>query len=429
MSSRRGPVDPKGPFFISYRQEDGTEIAVALSWLLRGAGVPVWHDRSDLPPGDTSDRLDEAIASGLSGAVLLVTPRVEHSPIVRTIELPRLLALEPNRDFSMAIASTIRRDTDGKIDYEAADALLGSAPGSLGRLDQSPADTPEGLMKIVRGAFSHRLDRARREVEARGGVATISVQTRSTPHSQDNGGSDLALRFRPPASGRLPDRLGLMDAAATLPLLTEVTSRTGALAIRVNGGAHLSVAMGVGCALPSTHVGRLEVVDMEGQVWSARSVSAPAAPAAERLMKVGHGFGRAVGPSDRRPVLVYLDLLPSRSDAAYTNFLRAHPDEFAAWVHLRPLDAGPLESDQAGPLIEEAAYRLRDLVGQFNNVEVHVLLRTPWPVALLLGRLTNTLRVVAYEWDDEGDAGPHYVPSLRLRATAGGPITEVLLPE
>ena len=70
---------PRGPVFISYRHSDGREIAVALAWALRAAGVPVWHDQTDLPPGDTERRLAEALSSGLSGAVLVVTREIEDS--------------------------------------------------------------------------------------------------------------------------------------------------------------------------------------------------------------------------------------------------------------------------------------------------------------------------------------------------------------
>src|SRR5690349_12520658 len=84
------PVDPHGPVFVSYRQSDGTELAVALAWLLRAAGVPVWHDQTDLPPGDTDSRLQAALADGLSGGVLVVTREIEHSSVVRDIELQQL---------------------------------------------------------------------------------------------------------------------------------------------------------------------------------------------------------------------------------------------------------------------------------------------------------------------------------------------------
>ena len=86
-------VSPRGPVFLSYRLSDGAELAIALAWALRSAGVPVWLDRSDLPPGDTERRLEEAMQSGLSGAVLLVTPDIAASNVVKDIELPHLLVL------------------------------------------------------------------------------------------------------------------------------------------------------------------------------------------------------------------------------------------------------------------------------------------------------------------------------------------------
>lgn len=59
--------------------------------------------------------------------------------------------------------------------------------------------------------------------------------------------------------------------------------------------------------------------------------------------------------------------------------------------------------------------------------------RAPFPMAILIGRLTNTLRLVSYEWDDSDPAfgepwGPRYVPTLKLRTSASdGAIQEVLL--
>ena len=89
-----GRVSPRGPVFLSYRHSDGAELALSLAWALRASGVPVWLDRSDLPPGDTERRLEEAMQSGLSGAVLLVTPDIAASSVVKETELPHLLRLE-----------------------------------------------------------------------------------------------------------------------------------------------------------------------------------------------------------------------------------------------------------------------------------------------------------------------------------------------
>ena len=83
-------VNPRGPVFIPYRQSDGFILAEDVAWALRAAGVPVWHDKSDLFPGDTNLRLEEALSSGLSGAALLTTPEIGLSGPVRVFELPRL---------------------------------------------------------------------------------------------------------------------------------------------------------------------------------------------------------------------------------------------------------------------------------------------------------------------------------------------------
>ena len=131
-------VSPRGPVFLSYRHSDGAELATALAWALRAAGVPVWLDRSDLPPGDTERRLAEAMQSGLSGAVLVVTPDVGASTVIRDTELPQLLALEAEGAFTLLIASTIGAEAGG-LDYSAPDRLLSQNMPILKGLRQDPA--------------------------------------------------------------------------------------------------------------------------------------------------------------------------------------------------------------------------------------------------------------------------------------------------
>ena len=73
MTSDSAAPDAADPVFISYRQKDGTGVAAELAWLLRTAGIPVWRDRDDLPPGDTEARLKQAIEAGISGGVPIPT--------------------------------------------------------------------------------------------------------------------------------------------------------------------------------------------------------------------------------------------------------------------------------------------------------------------------------------------------------------------
>lgn len=95
-----------GPVFISYRWSDGARLAVDAARRLRAAGVPVWLDRSDLPPGDIDNRLHEALAGGLSGGVLVATSGVKTSRAVLDVEAPELLRLGEDPAFTLVVLNT-----------------------------------------------------------------------------------------------------------------------------------------------------------------------------------------------------------------------------------------------------------------------------------------------------------------------------------
>lgn len=390
----------------------------------------MWHDQTDLPPGDTSRRLEQALEAGLSGAVLLVTPEMALSGVVRYTELPRLLELEKDPEFVMVVANTVQKP-DGRLDYGAPDNLLGQPPGTLARLKQYPAGDRARLVELVREVLAFRAGRvAALTAVDPGRPLHVSVQTRGRPSAQQTDGADLSVRLRPGTQGRVPDAAGLEDLRSALPLMPDAVTRSGAKTVRVTGGAHLSVAFVLGAALPATLIGDVSVEGTAGDVWSSGTVSGND-DSKEHVVRESHGLGPVQPTGRRREVLAYVDLLPDRSDAAYTRLLTEVP--FDAWEHLRPATSGRLDSATAGPLVEELASRLRALTQRHDNARLHLLLRVPFPVAVLLGRLCNTLRVVVYEWDDnelpgDGDTRPRYVPCMEVRAThAQGPVTEVLL--
>src|SRR5689334_12476733 len=183
-------INDLAPIFISYRHSDGDPLAESAAWVLRAHGVPVWHEQTHLPPGRFQRRLQEALASGLSGAVLLVTDDMAYSSFVRELELPELLRLEADSAFAFAIGNTIT-NSDGRLDYGAPDRLLPQEIATLSDFDQFPVQDHAGLARLASAMAIRRVRRA--AVDDR---LHLDIQTRApalgTPMAP------LATRTRPP---------------------------------------------------------------------------------------------------------------------------------------------------------------------------------------------------------------------------------------
>ena len=91
---------------------------------LRRAGIPTWRDLDDLSYEPTEDALVAAIKDpSLSGAILLVTPEVASSPMVRGVEAVRIFRRYRARDGFWVLPVLVG------LDYDQADGVLGSPGG------------------------------------------------------------------------------------------------------------------------------------------------------------------------------------------------------------------------------------------------------------------------------------------------------------
>jgi hypothetical protein len=135
----------------------------------------------------------------------------------------------------------------------------------------------------------------------------------------------------------------------------------------------------------------------------------------------------------RPAVAAYVDLLNHRSNTAFEKFIEDHGGTLKSWIHLTSTTGELIDPATAGRIAAEVAAYIRELSNKNGNAEIHLLLRCPFPLAVLIGRLTNTLRCVLYEWDDSepttgDDYRPSYTATLRVRAGArDGVIEDVLL--
>lgn len=421
-----GAVRGDGPVFISYRQSDGTDRANSLQGLLRAAGLVAWRDHSDLRAGTTTDRLEQALTAGLSAGVLVVTPDIAKSQVVKERELPRLLQLDEDPRFSLSIANEVPSPrSEERPDYSAPDRLLGLAPAStLGGKKQSNSRTSAGRLEIVRDLLMHRVEQLKPHIDTAGGVFTITTQTRPEPFAMDAGQSDLHIRIKPAAEGRLPSQSGLKDLQATLPLTSDAVRASGANVVKISGGMHLSVAFALGAALPETKIGHVEVTDLRGTVWSSNVSDDPHVHDITTEVMAGDNSLVSSGPAK---IAVFVTLTENADETGFQRLIHDPSQSFNSVTRISTTPNEPLlDAREAARLSTQIAREIKRLSAQFGRAEVHLAYHGPYTMAVLIGRLLNTLRTVIYEWDNPADTGPTYIPAHTLEVgVAGGPITKV----
>lgn len=423
-----GAVRADGPVFISYRQSDGTQQAESIENLLRAAGLVVWRDRVDLRPGTTTDRLEQALTEGLSAGVLVVTPDIVDSEIVRERELPRLLQLDQDPAFGLCIANKIpRKGSESKCDYDAPDRLLRLAPArTLADKKQANVLDVAGELEIVRDLLMHRIEQRRPEIRAEGRGLTIRVQSRPVPFAADADDDDLHMRIKEANEGRLPSPDGLELLRGTLPLTGDAVFAARAKRVQISGGAHLSIGLALGAALPETKIGNVAVLDVQNNVWESTPTSNDPGVTELSVEALPAEVAQPRDASNRVAVFVTLTADPDLT--AFERLVRESAEGFANVEIVSVTNSSRIDPQEAGRLGQAIAQHIKHLSADHGRAEVHLAFHGPFPLAVLVGRYLNTLRTIAYEWDGDTINGPRYRPAIALEpGVAGGPITEVLL--
>lgn len=402
-------IDPLGPVFICHRGSDGSDLAVELAWSLRAQGVPVWLDRDDLPPGDIHTRLHEALSSGLSGAILLITPEVGQSRIVKSLELPRLYALKARPEFTFLVASTIPGESMGEADHRRSDDLLECVPPNLLSLSRHywvENGDPKSIAAVAR-----EMARQRMRLLARGGGSTLVMDVEgrtAVPGSPVQAG--LVVRYPPAPEGQWAPSPDVWTRL--LPLINSVSELTALAAadeVLVRGGMHLSLAFAFGAALPKTARARVRVEDREGNTWVGQTCDLNAGLAIVSDIQLG---------SRGLPIAVLVDLVPTpMPHDTFRIFIDEIPAAFSGTVRITAAAQGYVSCDSGALISFAVASAIREFAAERDTCIVHLFLRTPAPLALLLGREFNTLSVHLYEWERQG---PCYVPSIVV--SSGGAV-------
>lgn len=434
-SSRVDPLGPlpdsavrdDGPVFISYRQSDGTVQADSLENLLRAAGLVVWRDHTDLRPGTTTDRLEQALTRGLSAGVLVVTPDIAYSDIVRERELPRLLQLDADPNFSLCIANTVAlAGDDSKCDYNAPDRLLRLAPArTLADKKQTNMVDRSGETEIVRDLLMHRIEKRMLAIRKEGRDFTIKVQTRPDPFASDTNFEDLHIRIKRSENGRLPSREGLELLRRTLPLISDAVYAANPERVRLTGGGHLSIGLALGAAFPETKIGNVALLDSTKNTWSSATPEDDPKNTVLTVETIQLNHVPLGGARGRVAIFVCLTSQPDR--IAFERLVGDPTKGFTAAEMISAAGSERIDPREAARLSAAIAQHIKRLSASRGRADVHLSFRGPFTMAVLVGRFLNTLRTIVYEWDGLSESGPPYKPVIILEpGVTGGPITHVL---
>ena len=402
-------TNPKGQYFISYRRSParthGTQEAVTIRDALRDRGVPTWRDLDDLAPEPTEDELVATLTDrNTAGAVMLVSPEVASSPIIRSVEARRIFRRHGARDGFVVKPVLIG------LDYVEANTVL---------------DTPAGFQDL-RHWNLHKLstdvvtdDDARtiaRDV-VRTRLRAIAVAAPEEPldvalFSRRNSGPDsYALRhdFTPHFDGRTSkvDTYSKIEAALvdTAGIVASIYN-DAVIVGRGNAALPLGVLYGaVFSPLAGFRVSWLQsLAGHEKEAWSL----------AAGQSSIRSHTAAAKGDVASEDIVLALGV-SANIEMAVSEYLNAAGLKPRASIHAT-IEAGSVPqgsslSPQDGLAIVlqavQAARTLKEDLG-LRRARLHLFLACPLAMAVLLGQKLNTFsECLLYEHDP--DATPSYM--------------------
>jgi hypothetical protein len=121
---------------------------------------------------------------------------------------------------------------------------------------------------------------------------------------------------------------------------------------------------------------------------------------------------------------VMVDCVPGEAHDTFGELVARLGDDVCASLKLRACHDDMLDAARGAASASALARLIRDEAARRGTTIVHLAVRAPFPLALMLGRRLNTRELVLYEWE-VGDSGPECVPPLAVAPGRGTPVLEV----
>ena len=397
-------TDPKGRYFISYRRSpgrpNGTDEAIKVRDALRDRGAPTWRDLDDLASEPTEDEIIKTLDDpNTAGAIMLVSPEVKDSGMIRIVEAPRIF-----KRYGKEKGFLVKPVLIG-LGYDKAKEVLDNPAGfqnladwNLCKVDNDHLTEADANM-IARSMLKYRLKLI--SETAPNEPLDIALFSRRT-----GGPGPYALRhdFSPYFDGRVPRDGGVYRRiqSALLDTAGILTSVLNDIPIVGQGSAALPLGVLYGAVfspLAGFRVSWLQRLDGREDAWSLSSGQSNLRLSAE-ITK---------GDLESRDIVLAMSI-SADTQTAVSEYMENSDLRPRASIHAM-LETGPVPqgvalSSQDGLSIVlqaiEAARNLKDDLG-LRRARLHLFLSCPLAMAVILGQKLNTFSECAlYEHHAEG---------------------------
>ena len=405
-------TNASGRCFVSYSRSRLKDVS-RLVRAMRDMGIPVWQDVENLAELPTEGELRRVLDSeDLASALLWITPEVEQSDWIRTLETPGILARARKGDgfFVVPVCASGVGYSDAGIALNERFSLEDLRGWNLRRI----ATRRLGEMAAA-GVASRILSRrlaALREAREAGSPIRAYFCTRSAPPSTS--GPDLVFDWRHHFEGRHASSAAwsqrILPAIATTVdhFLSEAPGRRLACQglLPLCGGVALGAALLQPLGIDAAWTQHFQGSDP--QLWSLAGLEEP----------VPIELSDVSGRLDGDDVAVLLSVNANVEGGFSAS--REELPEFRTVLHLHGPKKEPFHVASAGQalflakFLVQAVKRLKDET-RFAG-PVHLFMAGPVGLAFLIGQLSNQiLPIQTYEFDPQ-DSGGRY----RAAAHVGG---------
>jgi hypothetical protein len=407
-------TDPTGRSFLSYRRVRSDEAALLIQ-AQHDHGIPTWQDVQDLATAPTEDSVRRVLANAATAsAVLFITPEVESSPIIRNVEVPKIIQRAEADDgfFVVPVAA-------GGLDYaRAANATSNHvsaqnlADWNMHRLTAA-AVSPALAAEIANRVLVQRVSAIHRALPS-GAPLLVGLFVRRAPPFQV--GTALALDW----SARFLEKEASPPVwrEILLPALKRVTDAIRQYApgrdIEAFGIPTLPAAAALGCALLSTSGLRVSwrqvTPGLSDQLWTLLQPRSESGFASQLMTK----------NAGARDVAV----LVSVTDDVEPLFAASQRElpPLRALVHVRKPSSYPhiigtsAEAADIALIVQEGMRLARRECGNLGTL--HLFMAVPAGLAMLIGQLLNTFGSVQTYEHVTVDGSGVYRPAALLRPNA-----------